>query len=392
MRELTSRGSSAAWPLAALALAAFGIGTTEFVIMGLLPDISQDLHVSIPKAGMLVTGYALAVAIGAPIMALLTSNLKRKTALVGLMGIFIAGNAMCAVARDYNLLMVARVVTALCHGAFFGLGAVEAASLVPENRKASAVAMMFTGLTLANVMGVPMGTAFGHASGWQSPFWVVAGIGVLTFVALILFLPYQEELQKVNMKQEVRALADGRIWIALSMTVLFAAAMFTTFTYIAPLLEDITGLSPKGVTWTLLLIGLGLTVGNIAGGRLADWKLIRALIGLFAATTFVQIMISMVSHHVVATEAMLFLWGFVTFAAVPGLQVNVVNVGRSAPNLISTLNIGAFNVGNALGAGLGGLVINGGHSVSTVPLAAAVLSALAIGMTNWSARKRADLV
>lgn len=380
-----NRFSAATFPLIALAMASFGIGTTEFVIMGLLPDIARDLDVSIPKAGMLVTGYALAVAIGAPIMALLTSRLPRKKALIGLMGIFILGNIMCAVAPDYNSLMVARIITALCHGAFFGIGAVEAASLVPENRRASAVALMFTGLTLANVLGVPFGTAFGQWAGWKAPFWAIAGIGAMTFIALIALLPRKEGAEQVNMRQEIKALSNGRIWIALGMTVLFAASMFTTFTYIAPILEDVTGLSASGVTWTLLLIGLGLTIGNIIGGRLADWNLTRALIGIFAATTIVQIAFSYTSASFIPAEITLFLWGAVTFAAVSGLQINVVNVGKDAPNLISTLNIGAFNVGNALGAALGGLVIEYGRPLQDVPLAAAALSALAIGATYWSA-------
>ncbi len=369
--------------LLVLALASFGIGTTEFVIMGLLPDMAADLSVSIPKAGMLVTGYALSVAIGAPIMALCTSRFQRKTALVVLMGIFILGNILCATAANYHLLMIARIVTALCHGAFFGIGAIEAASLVPENRKASAVALMFTGLTLANVLGVPLGTAFGQWAGWRAPFWVISGIGLATFIALWAVLPKSHDDQKADMKAEIKALADIRIWVSLGLTVLFASSMFTSFTYITPILEDITGLSGHGVSMTLLLIGVGLTIGNILGGRLADWKLLPALAGMFVAMTLVQLLFSWTSHNVIAAEITLFLWGVMTFAAVPGLQVNVVRFASKAPNLISTLNIGAFNTGNAIGAAAGGLVINHGFSLATVPVAAALFSLVAVLVTWW---------
>eukprot|EP00659_Diplonema_papillatum_P000095 gene95-142_t len=264
-----------------LALSAFAIGTTEFVIMGLLPDVAADLGVSIPGAGWLVTGYALGVAIGAPFMALATAKLPRKAALVALMGIFIIGNLLCALASDYNVLMFARVVTALCHGAFFGIGSVVAANLVPANKRASAVALMFTGLTLANVLGVPLGTALGQEAGWRSTFWAVTVIGVIALIGLIRFLPAKRDEEKLDMRAELRALKGAGIWLSLSMTALFAASMFTLFTYVAPLLGDVTGVSPKGVTWTLLLIGLGLTVGNIIGGKLADKRLAATLIGVF---------------------------------------------------------------------------------------------------------------
>ena len=256
-----------------LALSAFAIGTTEFVIMGLLPDVAADLGVSIPGAGWLVTGYALGVAIGAPFMALATAKLPRKAALVALMVIFIIGNLLCALASDYNVLMFARVVTALCHGAFFGIGSVVAAGLVPANKRASAVALMFTGLTLANVLGVPLGTALGQAAGWRSTFFAVTVIGVVALIGLIRFLPAKRDEEKLDMRAELAALKGAGIWLSLSMTALFSASMFTLFTYVAPLLGDVTGVSPKGVTWTLLLIGLGLTVGNIIGGKLADKRL-----------------------------------------------------------------------------------------------------------------------
>lgn len=364
--------------LLVLALSAFAIGTTEFVIMGLLPEVAGDLSVSIPAAGWLVSGYAFSVAIGAPIMALLTARLPRKTALLMLMGIFILGNLLCAVAANYGLLMLARVITALCHGAFFGIGSVVAASLVPANRKASAVALMFTGLTLANVLGVPAGTALGQVAGWRSPFWAVTLIGAIALISLWRVLPKQHDEEAVDMRKEVSALRNGPLWLALGTTVLFSAAVFALFTYVAPLLGEVTQVSPRGITWSLVLIGLGLTLGNIIGGRLADWRLGTTLAGVFATMAVVSTVLSWTSAALIPAEITLFIWAAAAFAAVPALQVNVVRVGGAAPNLVATLNIGAFNVGNAIGAWVGGSVIDHGLGLTRVPLAGAVLSVLAL--------------
>ncbi|MBG6446749.1 MFS transporter [Pseudomonas aeruginosa] len=364
--------------LLVLALSAFAIGTTEFVIMGLLPQVAGDLRVSIPSAGWLISGYAFAVAFGAPLMAMATARLERKKALLALMGIFIVGNLLCAVAANYGLLMLARIVTALCHGAFFGIGSVVAASLVAPNRRASAVALMFTGLTLANVLGVPLGTARGQEAGWRATFWVVTLIGVVAFVGLARVLPNDREEEKVDLRQEMSALKNPSLWLALGTTVLFAASMFALFTYVAPLLGEVTGVSPRGVTWTLLLIGVGLTVGNVIGGRLADWRLGTTMAAVFAAMALVSALFSWTSQALLPAEITLFFWAAAAFAAVPALQVNVVRVGHAAPNLVATLNIGAFNVGNALGAWVGGSVIDHGLGLTRVPLAAAALAALAL--------------
>ncbi|QBR48944.1 MFS transporter [Erwinia sp. QL-Z3] len=360
--------------LLALALSAFAIGTTEFVIMGLLPEVAGDLGVSIPSAGWLISGYALGVAIGAPIMALLTAKLPRKRTLMLLMVIFIIGNGLCALAYSYNLLMMARVVTALCHGAFFGIGVVVAASLVAPGKQASAVALMFTGLTLANVLGVPLGTWFGQLYGWRATFWGVSVIGVLAFIGLIVSLPTNRDEKPVHLASEIGALANGKLWLSLLMTVFFAAAMFALFSYIAPLLLQVTGISDKGVSWTLFLIGGGLTVGNILGGKLADRKLSLSLILSFSLIAVFSLIFSWTSHALWLAELTLFLWAMATFATVPGLQINVVRHGKEAPNLVSTLNISAFNVGNAFGAWAGGAVIGSGYGLTAVPVAAAVLA------------------
>jgi DHA1 family inner membrane transport protein len=364
-----------------LALSAFAIGTTEFVILGLLPDVARNLQVSIPSAGWLITGYALGVAIGAPVMALATAALPRKRALLILMAIFIFGNVLCAIATGYGFLMVARVITALCHGAFFGIGSVAAAALVAPHRQAQAVALMFTGLTLANVLGVPLGTALGQFSGWRSTFYAVALLGVVAFIGLLWVLPSKAEHQKPDLRRELQQLRSAGIWIALATTVLFSAAMFALFSYVAPLLEQVTGVSPRGVTWTLFLIGLGLTIGNYIGGRLADWRLRTALAGIFAAMAIASAALCWTSVALIPAEINLFLWALVSFAAVPALQINVMKFGKAAPNLVSTLNIAAFNVGNALGAWTGGIVIARDLGLPAVPLAAAALALAALILT-----------
>ena len=360
--------------LLALALSAFAIGTTEFVIMGLLPGVAENLHVSIPSAGWLISGYALGVAIGAPVMALLTARLPRKRTLLLLTLIFIAGNLLCATASDYHLLMVARIVTALCHGAFFGIGAVVAASLVAPGRQASAVALMFTGLTLANVLGVPLGTWFGQLYGWRSTFWAVSGIGVLAFIGLILSLPVNRDEKPVNLVSEIAALNNGRLWLSLLMTVCFAAAMFALFSYIAPLLLQVTGLSESGLSWTLFLVGAGLTLGNIFGGWLADRKLSFSLLLSFTLMALFSLLFRWTSGGFWLAEITLFIWALATFSTVPALQINVVRHGKEAPHLVSTLNISAFNLGNAIGAWLGGVVISQGAGLTSVPVVAAVLA------------------
>lgn len=364
--------------LLVLALSTFAIGTTEFVIMGLLPYVSRSFAVSISTAGWLISGYALGVAIGAPIMAVATASLPRKRTLLILMAIFIVGNLLCAIAFNYHFLMAARVLTAFCHGAFFGIGSAFATSLVPANRKASAVALMFTGLTLANVLGVPLGTALGQMAGWRVPFWGVALLGVFSFIGLWRVLPSGHDDERADLRAEIWQLRSAGLWAALTTSVLFSAAVFALFTYVTPLLEDVTQVSPRTVTWTLFLIGIGLTVGNYIGGKLADWKLGAALTGIFVALAVSGALLRWTSRGLLTVEINLFLWATIWFAAVPGLQVNVMIFGKASPNLISTLNIGAFNVGNALGAFVGGLVISQGFGLQSLPVAAAALALAAM--------------
>ena len=278
-------------PLLTLTLATFAIGTTEFVISGLLPEISADLGVSIPTAGLLVTGYALGVAIGGPILAILTNRLPRKTALLALMGIFVVGHVLCAVAPDYTLLMVARVVASFCHGAFFGIGSVVAVSLVPQDRRASAVALMWAGIAASNILGVPAGTALGQAFGWRSTFWAVALIGAIATAAIAVWLPDIGRAGQTRLASEFKVLARPQVLLALALSVLICAATFSVFTYIAPLLIETTGISPAALPLYLLLFGVGGVIGMQVGGRFADRNLMASIIGVFVALVVVYLIL-----------------------------------------------------------------------------------------------------
>ena len=371
-------------PLLALAIAAFGIGTTEFVIMGLLPNVARDLGVSIPAAGMLVSGYALGVTIGAPILAIVTAKMPRKKALMSLMGVFIVGNLLCAVAPGYWMLMVARILTAFCHGAFFGIGSVVAADLVAPNRRAQAIALMFTGLTLANVLGVPLGTALGQVAGWRATFWVVTLIGLGAAGALAVCLPKHIEMRESSILREFNVLKNPQVLMVLGISVLASASLFSVFTYITPILEDVTGFTPHAVTLVLLLFGLGLTVGSTLGGKLADWRLMPSLIAFLLAIVVTLTVFAGTMHSAVPAMITIFMWGVLAFAIVPPLQMLIVDRASHAPNLASTLNQGAFNLGNASGAWLGGMVIGAGAPLTTLPWVGVAAAAAALGLTLWS--------
>lgn len=376
----TATGRSAALALLALAAASFGIGTTEFVIMGLLPEMAADLGVGIPKAGLLVSGYALSVTFGSPLVAAALSRLDRRRALLVLVALFILGNVLCALAPDYRLLMLARIVTALCHGAFFGLGAVVAADLVPPHRKASAIAIMFTGLTLANVLGVPFGTALGHAYGWRATFWAVVGIGFVAAAALVAWLPRDLARDGGSLLSEMRALRRTQVVLAMLLSVLASASLFSVFTYVAPLLAATAGAGPSAITGVLLLFGVGLTLGNGLGGRLGDWRLMPSVIGLGLALAVVLLALVPASAALVPATALIGLWGILAFALVAPLQMRVLTAADGARNLASTVNQGAFNLGNAIGAWLGGVAITAGVPYGHLPAIGAVLALAVAGV------------
>ena len=367
--------------LFALAVAAFAIGTTEFVIMGLLPEVAGDLHVSIPSAGLLVSGYALGVAGGAPLLAMLTARMERRHALLLLLGLFIAGNALCAVAPNYAVLMLARVLAAFCHGSFFGIGAVVAAHLVPPSRRAQAIALMFAGLTLANVLGVPFGTFLGQWAGWRSTFAAVTALGVLAAIAVWRFVPPLPDLMAPDLRRELGVLRQPQVLLALAMTVLGFGGVFTVFTYIAPILQQQAHVSVGATGWVLVLFGAGTTLGNLLGGRLADWRLMPALIGILAVLGLVLLGFAWTMQHTLLAVVTVFVWGVAAFATVPPLQMRVVQQAGAAPNLASTLNIAAFNLGNALGAFLGGAVITAGLGLPAVSVAGAAVAWLGLAVT-----------
>lgn len=372
-------------PLLALAVAAFGIGTTEFVIMGLLPDVARDFGVTAPQAGALVSGYAIGVTVGAPIVAIVTARWPRRLALLALMVLFVLGNVLCAVAPFYGFLMTARVITAFCHAAFFGIGAVVAASLVPPERRAQAVSLMFTGLTVANILGVPFGTSLGQVLGWRATFWAVAAIGLLAIGALWHWLPRELPRESGDLRREFRTMARPQVQLAMLTSTLSSVSLFTVFTYIAYILRDVTGMSPDGVSTALLVFGVGITVGGLVGGRLADWRLMPALTGLSVCIAAAMIVFSWTSRDANAALATLFVWGLVHFAIGPAAQVRVLDKAAGATSLASTLNQGAFNLGNAGGAWLGGLMIDHGLPLTRLPWAGAAVALLVLAVVRLSA-------
>ena len=377
------------FPLLALATGAFGIGITEFAPMGLLPDMAEGLGVSIPAAGLLVSAYALGVMLGAPLMTLTTARMNRRTLLIGLMAIFTLGNFLSAIAGDYTTLMIARVITSLNHGAFFGVGSVVAASLVPPEKRASAVAAMFMGLTLANVVGVPLAPWVGEAFGWRTAFGAIAIWGLITMAALRFALPDIPRAEGGNMLAELGVLKRREVLVALALTAIGSAAMFTVFTYIAPILTEATGAGTLYVTAMLVIYGLGLTAGNWLGGVFADRSIDRTLIVSLSGLAAMLILFAVTMYSPLAAAVTIFLWGVATFAIVPPLQMRVMEAASDAPNLASAVNIGAFNLGNAVGAAVGGGVIGLGLGYPAVSVAGAVMALAGLAIVLASRQRKA---
>ncbi|EFE0634176.1 TPA: MFS transporter [Escherichia coli] len=380
------------YPLLALAIGAFGIGTTEFSPMGLLPVIARGVDVSIPVAGMLISAYAVGVMVGAPLMTLLLSHRARRSALIFLMAIFTLGNVLSAIAPDYMTLMLSRILTSLNHGAFFGLGSVVAASVVPKHKQASAVATMFMGLTLANIGGVPAATWLGETIGWRMSFLATAGLGVISMVSLFFSLPKGGAGARPEVKKELAVLMRPQVLSALLTTVLGAGAMFTLYTYISPVLQSITHATPVFVTAMLVLIGVGFSIGNYLGGKLADRSVNGTLKGFLLLLMVIMLAIPFLARNEFGAAISMVVWGAATFAVVPPLQMRVMRVASEAPGLSSSVNIGAFNLGNALGAAVGGAVISGGLGYSFVPVMGAIVAGLALLLVFMSARKQPEAV
>ncbi|MCZ4102171.1 MFS transporter [Streptomyces sp. So13.3] len=367
-------------PLALLALAigAFGIGTTEFVIMGLLPEVAADYGVTIPTAGFLVTGYALGVVLGAPLMTVLGTRISRKRMLMLLMGLFIAGNVISAVAPVFGVMLAGRIVASLAHGAFFGIGAVVAAGLVAPAKEAGAIAMMFTGLTVANVVGVPLGTLVGQNFGWRTTFFVVAGLGVLGLLGIAKLLPEQPRPEGVRLRHELAAFRNVQVLLAMAMTVLGFGGVFAAITYITPMMTDVAGFADTSVTWLLVLFGLGMVGGNLIGGRYADRRLMPMLYVTLGSLAVVLTLFTFTAHNKVAAAVTILLIGALGFATVPPLQKRVLDQAAGAPTLASAVNIGAFNLGNALAAWLGGIVIASGLGYTAPNWVGGALAAAAL--------------
>ena len=368
--------------LYALTAGAFGIGVTEFVIMGLLLDLGADLGVSIQAAGLLISGYALGVVAGAPVLTVLTRNWPRKTVLLALMAIFTLGNAACALAPSYGLLMAARVLTAFAHGSFFGVGAVVATGLVAADKRASAIAIMFTGLTVANVLGVPVGTWLGQAHGWRATFWAVAGVGLAALAVIQAFVPRDGAAPaQMDWRADVAALARRPVLLGLLTTVLGYGGVFAVFTYIAPLLTQLAGFDKAAVPPILLVFGGGLVAGNILGGKLADRRLEATVIGALVALAVVLAGMRFALHSPALAVVFVGLLGVAAFATVAPLQMWVLSKADGAgATLASSFNIAAFNLGNALGAWVGGVVIAHGPGLGALTWVATLLPLAAVGI------------
>jgi DHA1 family inner membrane transport protein len=374
------------WPLLALAVGAFGIGVTEFAPMGMLPVIADGVDVSIPSAGLLVSAYAVGVMVGAPVMTLLFSRFGKRTALIALMSIFTLGNVLSAFAPDYWTLLIARVVTSLNHGAFFGLGAVVAASLVRPEKQATAVATMFMGLTIANIGGVPVATWIGQQIGWREAFGATALLGIITMGGLALALPKSAAGKRPDVRRELQVMMRPDVLLPLLTTVLGASAMFVLYTYVAPILTNQTGASEGFITIALVLIGVGFTIGNYVGGRAADWSLTGAASVFLALLSLMMFLSPLLLGTHIGAAITLVVWGMAAFAIVPPLQMRVMQAASEAPGLASSINIGAFNLGNAIGAGIGGMVINAGVDYAYVPVAGGVAALAALALVQISRR------
>lgn len=378
------------FPLLALAIGAFGIGTTEFSPMGLLPVIAQGVDVSIPAAGMLISAYAIGVMVGAPLMTLLLSHRARRNALLFLMAIFTLGNVLSALSPDYTTLMLSRIITSLNHGAFFGLGSVVAASVVAKEKQASAVATMFMGLTIANIGGVPAATWLGGAIGWRMSFLATAGLGVIAMVSLYFSLPKGSAGERPDVRKELAVLMRPQVVSALLTTVLGAGAMFTLYTYISPVLHRITDATPAFITAMLVLVGVGFSIGNYLGGKLADRSVTATLKGFLLLLIVIMVAIPWLARSEIGAAISMVVWGAATFAVVPPLQMCVMRVAHEAPGLSSSVNIGAFNLGNALGAAAGGAVISGGLGYTVVPVTGAIIAGMALLLVLLSGRANAE--
>ncbi|MGI4893533.1 MAG: MFS transporter [Janthinobacterium lividum] len=374
-------------PLAilALALGAFGIGTTEFVALGLLPDMAADFDVSIATAGWLVSAYALGVVVGAPTLTALTHSMPRKRVLIGLMGLFALGHVATALAPSFGALVGARFFSGLAHGAFFGAAAVVARKIAPAGKQGQALALVFTGLTIANVVGVPLGTYVGQQLGWRLTFSLVGVIGLVTIAAILALVP-EVETHTGSLRSEFAAFRRRQVWWTLLITTVGFASLFTVFSYVAPLLTDVAGFAEGSVSWVLVLFGLGATFGNILGGRLADWRPYRTLAIGFVGQAVVFALLFFFAGNKIAAATGIFLFAFIGFVMSAPIQTRGILAAGGGASMVSAAMQAAFNVGNAFGAFLGGVVIDAGLGFSSPALVAAVLALLGLAIMAEATR------
>lgn len=366
--------------LLALAIGAFGIGTTEFVMMGVLPLAADDFGVSIPSAGYLISGYALGVVVGAPLLTAAGTRLSRKHMLLALMGLFTAGNLLFAVSPNHSLGVVFRFIAGLPHGAFFGAGAVIASSLVGKANRAKAVSMMFMGLTLANVVGVPLGTLLGQQVGWRATFLLVAAIGVVTLLAISKLVPNQGKPQESSLRGELRAFRRGQVWLALAIVTFGMGGVFACLSYIAPMMTRVAGYDPATVTLLLSLAGIGMTLGNFLGGRLADKALMPSLCVALGGLAVVLAIFTFTAHAKATAAVTIFFVGVAGFMVGPMVQTRIIDKAGGVPSMVSASIQSAFNIANSIGAYLGGLVIDGGMGLVAPNWVGALLATLGLGL------------
>lgn len=360
-----------------LAIGAFAIGMTEFVIMGLLPNIARDFDVTVSQAGQLITGYALGVAIGGPIIVMLTIKWNRKYLLIVLMGIFIIGNLTASFSPNYGFMMTSRIITSLAHGSFFGIGSILAASMVRPEKRASAMALMFMGLSMSNILGVPFGTLIGQNFGWPMTFIIISIIGALALIGIIIFVPMQRETIKSSVLNELQILKEKRLWLTLAVTLFGFSSVFVYFTYISTVLIDVSNVQENLISYLLIIFGIGVTLGNVVGGKLADWNLNKALKIIFIVFILYFILLYFVQMNSILMVAGIFFFGLIGFSMSPSLQFKSTLISQDAPTLASTLNQSAFNLGNALGAFIGGVVVTN-LPIASLSLIAPILTVIGL--------------
>ncbi len=379
-------------PLLALFIAAFAFGTTEFVIAGVLPQVADGLGVSVPTAGYLVSGYALGIAIGGPLLTILTAGTSRRTLLIWLTVAFTAGQAACALAPGFASMLALRFAIAVAHGTYFGVAMVVAVGLVPEDKRGRAIALVLAGLTASNIIGVPVGTAVGNMWGWRATFWAMFVLGLAGTAAVAILLPQTAGTasRSAGFRREARVLGRQQVWTSLIVMLMLMMGQFVPFTYISPMLTEVTGLSKDAVPWVLLLIGLGSTLGVVVGGRLADWRLMPALIGMLAVQAVVLAGVYFVSPHALPMIVALTVWGGLNFSIGTCVQTRILGWTADAPNLASSLIPSGFNVGIALAAFVGATLLNGGYGYRSLPLLgiATMVIAVVVAVMSLSFEKR----